>query len=73
VVTVTSIVPALVCSGAKARMLVSDSTAKSASTPLNCTLVAPSRLVPEMVTAAPPEVLPELGLTAVTVGADAAL
>ena len=40
-----------------------------AATPPNLTTVAPVKLVPVIVTLAPPAVGPELGLTLVTVGA----
>ena len=68
VVTVTSTVP-VGSGGAVARMEVALVTVKLASgTEPKETLVAPVKPVPVMVTSAPPELGPVLGLTPVTVG-----
>ena len=58
--------------GAVALSVVGEVTLKlSAGVPPKYTTVAPARLVPEMVTALPPPLAPELGLTPLTVGAAA--
>ena len=57
--------------GATAVIEVDDITEKLvAGVPAKVTPVVPVKLVPVMVTVVPPPVLPEVGLTAVTVGTD---
>ncbi len=73
VVTVMSTVPA-VPDGAVARMVVADITVKDvAAVEPKVTALALVKLVPVIVTSVPPTVPPLLGLTALTVGLDAAL
>jgi hypothetical protein len=72
-VTVISTVAAA-CGGAVATMLLSDSTVKSvAATVPNETADAPVNAEPEIVTTVPPPVVPVLGLTPETEGADPAV
>jgi hypothetical protein len=60
--------------GATAVTVVDDTSVKvAAGVPPNVTPVTKLKLVPVMVTAVPPPVLPEVGLTAVTVGVDGAV
>ena len=68
VVTVTSTVP--VPGGAVATSCVDETTAYVAGVLPNVTAVAPASPVPKTVTAVPPEVGPELGLTRVTAGGE---
>ncbi len=72
-VTTISVTPAA-CGGETATMLVAELALKLvAGVPANVTAVAPVKFVPVIVTVVPPLVLPEVGLTAVTVGTDAAV
>jgi hypothetical protein len=72
VVTVTSMVSAP-CGGATAMICVSELMLNELDcTVPNATAVAPAKLLPVMVTTAPPAVLPDEGLMPVTTGADAA-
>ena len=62
------------CAGATAVIFVFETTVKLAAATLpKVTPVAPVKLVPVMVTEVPPAVLPEVGLSAVTVGTAAAV
>ena len=70
VVTVTSTVPFAVPAGAVAVIVVELTTTTLVAFAVpNFTADAPVRLVPVMVTESPPPAAPEVGLTAVTVGA----
>jgi hypothetical protein len=73
VVTWMSTVPVLVPAGAVAWMVLSSSTWKSAAMPPKVTLVAPLKELPVMTTTVPPVSGPLLGLTALMLGALAAL
>jgi hypothetical protein len=64
---------AATCGGEVAIIVVSLITEKLAATVPKLTALAPVKFVPVMVTTAPPADVPELGLTAVTAGAEAAL
>ena len=72
VVTVTSTTPRA-CAGEVALMVVAFITLKLAAAGPKFTNVAPVKLVPVTVTPVPPPVVPELGLTLVTVGIELAV
>ncbi len=72
VVTVTLTGPALP-PGLDVTIWVAEATKNGAAVVPKCTAVAPTKLVPVMVTPVPPAVEPETGLTAVTVGPGAAM
>jgi hypothetical protein len=72
VVTVMSTVPALFASEVATTWVAELTVNEAAALPPNWTEVAPVKLAPVIVTAVPPAVEPEDGLTAVTVGRTAA-